>query len=320
MLRLSLALASAALIWPIASQAQPIPRDIPGVRQLPQIPTPSRRGDASRRGDEAQSRSSRGSQGSDRDAYMRDVMLLAQGIDYSQNDDAAIDAEAAAYREAVERLAGDHYSGVPERMRQRSDQQALNHFRNLADNVDGQIEWATLRVSRNAGSNADMPKIAYNQMFALSLAMDAAVRLFPEDQTLAAAQSKTAAWMQRFGSRENAGNAFDAEVLAAARNVQMPPATRRDSSLEALFRTAWSTSGIDREIMLIHPRGGWGVKRDELGRVIGETHDAAIAARNTAAPDQCYLYDFTLLKLPTGNVRRSSHSTKRITCENVPAS
>ena len=39
---------------------------------------------------------------------------------------------------------------------------------------------------------------------------------------------------------------------------------------------------------------------------------------NPDNPNHCNLYDFTMFKDRSGAVRRGSHSTKRIACENVP--
>lgn len=251
-------------------------------------------------------------------AYMQDFMIIARGVDFANKDDAQIDREAEEYRAAVERLAGSTYDAIPAQMRSSNEQQARIHFEQQAANVDGEVEWASLRVSRNAGTSDRMPAEAYNRLLALDLEMDAAAKLFPGQAAFVEGKRKTDAWMERFGSRGQAGDVFEADAVAMAKNVRMPPASKRDAAIERMVRTAWGSSGIDREIMTIHLRGGWGEKRDELGRLIGQTHDAAIAARDTSRDNACYLYDFTLLKLNSGGVRRSSHSTTRIACENVP--
>ena len=251
-------------------------------------------------------------------AYMQDFMLVAQGVDFANSDDAAIDRQAQAYRDAVKRLSNGTYDGIPAQMRRSNEHQAQIHFDQQAANVDDELAWAGERVMLNDGTTETLPVQAYNRILALDLEMDAAVALFPGNPKFAEAQGKTDAWMARFNGRENAADVFEADAVAAARNVTMPAASRRDPGLEAMFRTAWGSSGIDRDIVVIHPRGGWGEKRDELGRLIGQTHDAAIAARSRSGPDRCYLYDFTLLKLKSGGVRRSSHSTRRMACENIP--
>lgn len=300
------ALAGAIMTMPAIAEAQGMP-PLPGVK-MPSVPgVPSRQPRRDNRS------------GGDMNAYMQDVMLIAQGIDFTQKDDAAIDAEAETYRQAVDRLASGKYNSIPAQMRQSNDQQMMIHFKQQASDVDGEIDWATLRVTRNAGTSERVATESYNSMMALDMEMDAAALLFPDVAEFQAAKAKTDAWMAKYGSRDAAGDVFEGDAVAAAKLVQMPPATSTDRNLVAKFRTAWGTSGIDRDIMKIHPRGGWGVKRDSAGRVIGRTHDAAIAARDPSDPEKCYLYDFTLLELNGGGVRRSSHSTKRIACENVPA-
>lgn len=249
--------------------------------------------------------------------YMQDFMLVAAGVDFTSKDDSAIDAELAAYKAAVERLASGAYASVPAPMRQSQEMQARQHFQTKAANVDGEVEWASERVSRNGGTSDRIGIESYNAMLALDAEMDAGALMFPGDAAIAAAKAKTDAFMARFASREAADGVFEAAAIEEAKSVTMPPATNDDPSLVAMFRTAWGTSGIPYTVMKIHPRGGWGVKRDSLGRIIGRTHDAAIAARNPDKADHCNLYTFTLLKLEGGGVRRSSHATKRIACENV---
>lgn len=282
----------------------------PRLPSLPNVPKPTCGTNCSTQGNPAGS----GGQG-DINAYMQDFMMLSQGVDQAA-DDATIEKQADAYRQAVDRLASGRYSGVPAQMRQSTEMQAKQHFLQQASNVDGELEWATQRVSRNGGSNPRMPVLAYNQIFALDLQMDAAVKLFPGDRTLAAAKAKTDAWMANIGGRENAGTAFEAKAMAEASKVQMPRATNNSASLKQMFRTAMGTSGIKWEILAINPVGGWSDKFQN-GRKIGQTHDAWIAARNPANPDHCNLYDFTMYRDLGGNVRRDSHSTKRIACENV---
>ena len=312
----SLLAAAAFVSTPVAAEAQlrmpklKVPK--PPKIQLPTIPTVSTGADGSR---PVPSDPRRGGAQGDMNAYMQDFMMLAQGVDQAA-DDATIEKQAEAYRQAVDRLASGRYNGVPAQMRQSNEMQAKQHFLQQASNVDGELEWATTRVSGNGGSNPRMPVLAYNQIFALDLQMDAAAKLFPGDSTFAAAKAKTDAWMANIGGRDNAGTAFEAKAIAEASKVQMPRATNTSASLKQMFRTAMGTSGINWEILAINPVGGWSDKFQN-GRKIGQTHDAWIAARNPANPDHCNLYDFTMYRDLGGSVRRDSHSTKRIACENV---
>lgn len=253
----------------------------------------------------------------DTNGYMQDIMLLSRGIDIAEEREAVIERQAQEYRAAVDRLASDHYSSVPAQVRQSREVQMKRYFEMAASRVDDEIAWARQRFSRNAGTNPKMPVLAYNQVYAKALAMDAAVKLFPGQANFAEAKAKTDAWMARIGGRDNAANAFASEAAEVARSVTMPPATNNSASLKQAFRTGWATSGIRWEVLAIHPVGGWRDKR-ENGRLVGQVHDAWIAAKNPNDPNHCNLYDFTILKDRSGSVRRNSHSTKRIACENVP--
>lgn len=254
----------------------------------------------------------------DTNGYMQDILLLSRGIDIAEENETVIEQQASDYRAAVDRLAGDHYLSVPVQTRQSREAQMKRYFDTAASRVDDEIKWASERVSRNAGTNSKLPVLAYNQIYAKDLAMDAAVKLFPSEANFVTAKAKTDAWMARFGSRSNAGAVFSNEAAAAARNVTMPPATNNSASLKQAFRTGWATSGIDWEILAIHPVGGWREKR-ENGRLVGQVHDAWIAAKNPRDPNHCNLYDFTIFKDRSGSVRRNAHSTKRMACENVPS-
>ena len=311
------ALACSALFAPGLAAAQGFPK-LPRVPKVPSVKLPSGGGEAARtqRNSNQQPAVMQRSGGNDTNAYMQDVMKLTTTID-SNWDGERIDREVGEIRSAAERIAANGYAGVPPQMQQSNQMQMKQAFDRTAGRVDHEIDWAATRMARNAGSNPNMPTLIYNEMLALETALYAATTIFPDNATYRAAHRKVGAELARYGSREGAGNALEQAALAKAASVSMPAATNNDPALVAMFRTAWGTSGIDWEILKINPRGGWGVKRDSVGRIIGRTHDAAIAARNPRDPDHCNLYDFTLLKLEGGGVRRSSHSTTRIACENV---
>lgn len=158
---------------------------------------------------------------------------------------------------------------------------------------------------------------AYNFLIIHDSYLYAGEQLFPDERAYTDARNKLAGVLSELGgSRAGAVNAEEEAALAAARKVRMPAAITSDRGAQALFRQAWGTSGIPWEIMKINVTSGW---RDKVenGRVIGQRRDAAIAARDPANANRCNLYDFTMFRDRSGNVRRDSHSTTRIACENV---
>ena len=253
--------------------------------------------------------------GGSEDDFMEDYLKLANSID-ANADGSTIDTLVDEIKAAAQRLADGQYSGVSDNRRQQVFEQRKQLANVILSRVDRELEWAVERVSRNGGSNPEMPILAYNQILALDTDLYVATALFPDNDQYREAKDKVGALLARFASREQAGQAFDDMALAAAAKVRMPAATESNSSVENMFRTAWGTSGIPYTIMKIHIRGGWGVKR-EYGRVIGRTRTAAIAAKDPNS-DRCNLYDFTLLSENGGGVRRLAHTTTRIACENVP--
>lgn len=309
-------LASAAILSAAPAAAQGFPKmpKIPKVPKLPKVPKTSSTETVPT---SAPSSDSTGiaMNGETEQDFMEDSLQLNQTVDANAEGE-KIDAMVENIKAAAQRLATGNYPDVSSNRRQQFLQGRKQLADTLVSRTDRELDWAIERVSRNGGSNPQMPVLAYNQVLDLDTQLYVATVLFPDNAEYRAAKDKSGALLARFVSREQAAQAFDDMALAAAANVRMPPATTTDKSVENMFRTAWASSGIPYTIMKINIRGGWGVKR-EYGRVIGRTRTAAIAAKDPNA-DRCNLYDFTLLAPNGGGVRRLAHTTTRIACENVP--
>lgn len=255
------------------------------------------------------------------DQYMADAMVVAQGTSIAGNsaaNDERLDKEIAVYRAAVDRLASGRYDSVPAQMRASLDTQMSRYFDQRTQRVDADIAFIKGKVAENAGYDDRIGTRVYNGLISLESEMYAANILFPGRAGFADAKAKVDAMVEQFGSRgDEANNALNEIGAEQAAKVQMPPATNSDPKLVAMFRSALASTGWGEEPLKINPRGGWGVKRNSLGRVIGQTHDAAIAVRNKKIPGTCNLYNFTIIKETNGSVRRLSHSTQRIACENI---
>lgn len=249
------------------------------------------------------------------DDFMKDYMKLASSID-ANADGAAIDQLVDEIKAAAQRLAMGNYAGITQQRHNQVREQRKQLAEVALRRVDSEMEWAIERVSRNDGSNPQMPILAYNQILALDTELFIATAFFPGNSQYEAAKAKVGSLLAKFASREQAAQAFDEMALAAAANVRMPPAITEDRGAKAMFRRAWATSGIPYHIQRINVTSGWRDKR-QYGHVIGQVRDAAIAAKDPNS-DRCNLYDFTMFRDRGGAVRRDSHSTKRIVCENIP--
>ncbi|MEL1250312.1 hypothetical protein [Aurantiacibacter gilvus] len=247
--------------------------------------------------------------------FIMDSQRLGVRIDtttVTPADDERVDREVQAYRDLADRVMGDGYDALPDAQKQAMLMGLRMHYQGAVQSVPQLIEQARSLVTGVGRGDA-----AYNFLLAYDVYLYAATHLFPQDGSFAVARSQVQAAMAELGgSRAGALAAEDAAELAAARNVRMPSAITTDPAAIAMFRQAWTTSGIDWQIMRINVTSGW---RDKIenGRVVGQRRDAAIAARDPSNPDYCNLYDFTLVRDRSGSVRRDSHSTTRIACENV---
>ena len=306
--------ASAAGLWQddAIERLQRMPR-LPKVPKLPSVPKPAvERSTSPVRG--ADERSGPPNRELQRE-YSRDVDMLAYQINTSwssKDDNIRIETAVAEYRERVDRVAGARFTSLAADVRAAENAGLRAHYDTVADTIDREVAWIEQGITDIGVADA-----SYNQALVLDAALYGAVTLFPDNADYAAAKAKSGALMEKFGSRAGAGAAKDEAIMAKARLVQMPAPTERNRAVESQFRTAWGTSGIPYTIQRIHIRGGWGVKRNEFGRVIGRTRDAAIAVKDSAT-GHCYLYDFTMLAENGGGVRRSSHAAKRMACENIP--
>lgn len=295
---------------PVEVSAQSFPR-LPRVEQ-PRIPSiPGVRSTSARTSNQDSNSLSAGKiQG-----FIQDAQGLSVPIDTTSTNDAddqRIDREVSEYRSLAERISDRRYEGIPKAQREPMLYGLKTLYDAAAAAVDDEIEHANSLMSSGGTANA-----AYNYLIANHTYLYAATQLFPNEQRYAAAHSKLATAIDSIGgSRSVARETGDAAELAAARNVRMPAAVTSDRGAEALFRQAWRTSGIDWEIIKINVTSGWRDKV-EYGRVIGQRRDAAIAARDPNNPNRCNLYDFTMFRDRSGNVRRDSHNTTRIACENV---
>ncbi len=247
--------------------------------------------------------------------YRQEVGKLSYSINTSWSspaDNDRIDEAVAEYQRGFDRLTSEYYSQIPADFREASNMSLRAYYDTLADTVDREIAWAEGMIT-----GIGVPDTAYNEMLVLQTALAGSVQLYPQESAFAEAKAKVDAVMQRFGSRQGANELREEVEIARAASVQMPAAITNDGQVESMFRTAWGTSGIPDTILRIHITSGWSVRTDALGRIVGRTRDAAIATR-VSGSDRCNLYDFTMLVENGGNIRRSSHRTRRMACENIP--
>ncbi|NVE93739.1 hypothetical protein [Altererythrobacter lutimaris] len=246
---------------------------------------------------------------------MTDTQGLSNPIDTTtttEDDNQRIDREVANYKALADRIADGRYEALPRQQRDPMLQGIKMFYQGAAASTDREIETAQGMITGIGRADA-----AYNFLIAHEAYLYAGDKLFPGDPAISAARDKVAVAIAKLGgSRASAQDAADAAELEKARKVRMPAAMTQDKGAQALFRQAWRTSGIDWTIMKINVTSGWRDKV-EYGRVIGQRRDAAIAARDPDNPKRCNLYDFTMFRDKSGAVRRDSHNTTRIACENV---
>ena len=315
---LAIGLACAAMAFaPLAApvvQAQSLPRlpKPPKLPSMPRLPTgstdaPASTGTASVQAQRADPQQVR--------AYNQAMGKLQAGINVnwgSPADNARIDGEVREYRALVDRLASGEFDSLPDSQKSTYRMMLAAQYDTAAATVDREISWGEGMITGHGRADA-----GYNYLLGIETQLYGAKTLYPEKPEYAAAHAKALAVLGKYGNRSAAIAAEDAAEIAAARNVRMPAAISTDPAAVAQFRQAWQTSGIPWPIVKIHITSGWRDKT-EYGRVIGQNRDAAIVARNPDNPNHCNLYDFTMFKDRSGAVRRGSHSTKRIACENVP--
>jgi hypothetical protein len=247
--------------------------------------------------------------------YLQETGLLAYPINTnwsSEADNARIEKAVAEYLERVERVASGRFDRVPAQQRSAADSRLRAHYDTLANTADREIAGALRKIGQIGVADS-----AYNDMLVLDAALYGAVTLYPDVAEYQTAKQKSAAALAKFGSREGASNQKEELAMAEARKVKMRPATDTSAASVQQFRQAWATGGIPYTIRTIHIQGDWGVKRNALGEVIGRTRDAQIAAQDPET-GRCNLYDFTMIIETGGSPRRSSHSAKRMACENIP--
>ena len=309
--------AALALSGTLVPQAAAAQFRIPQVR-MPQAPRPAPRPPAEAAAPQV---ASEAAQPDARERYREDMGIVLGGISppgtaESDEHNRLTDELIAEHQAAVDRVVARDYPGVTDQQWERDLRAKLMTAENRARRTEGTIEWSMERVDRNAGTTPWLAASAYNDILIQDAELYAATRLFPEREDFAAEKRKTEAALALLVSREQAAAGFDDAALEAARNVRMPAAVASGPDAEAPFRQAWPTSGIPYRIMRISVTSGWSDKV-EYGRVIGQTRDAAIAAQDPDNPDRCNLYSFTVFRDHSGSVRRDSHSTRRIACENV---
>ncbi len=297
---------------PVATAAAAL-QSFPGLPKVPRIPRlPGRK--AAGNADSGEQRPTQNSRQLESE-YRKETAMLAYSINTnwsSKADNARIEQAVAEYLDRVERVAGGRYDGLSPQQRHGGDATLRAHYDTLADTADREIAWAVQKIGKIGVADS-----AYNDMLVLDAALYGAVTLYPDVAEYQTAKRKSAAALAKFGSREGASAQKEALALAEARKVRMPASVDRSASSVRQFRQAWATSGIPMTIRKIHVTSGWGTKRNSLGVIIGRTRDAAIAAQDPKT-GRCNLYDFTMIIEPGGSPRRSSHSAKRMACENIP--
>ncbi len=288
-------------------------QSFPGLPKVPRIPRIGNRGS----NNEAASEERRANSNSRQleSEYRKETAMLAYPINTnwsSKADNARIEQAVAEYLERVERVADGRYNALSPQQRSGSDATLRAHYDTVANTADREIAWAVQKIGKIGVADS-----AYNDMLVLDAALHGAVTLYPDIAEYRTAKQKSAAALARFGSREGANEQKEALALAEARKVRMPAPIDRSAASVRQFRQAWATSGIPMTIRKIHITSGWGTKRNSLGVIIGRTRDAAIAAQDPKT-GRCNLYDFTMIIEQGGSPRRSSHSAKRMACENIP--
>lgn len=311
---LSAALATGLAAGP--ANSQPAPTSIAATQSFPRVPElPSVPGIPSRGSNDASTTQPTANSRELEREFDKDMGMLAYGIRTnwsSKADNARIEAAVAEYLERVERVSSGRYDGVSQSKRQMADANLRSEYDTHAKTADREIAWAVQKIGKIGVADS-----AYNDMLVLDTLLHGAVTLYPDVAAYRTAKEKSAAALAKFGSREGANEQKEALALAEARKVRMPASIDNSASSVRQFRQAWATGGIPGTIKKIHITSGWGTKRNSLGVIIGRTRDAAIAVQDPAT-GRCNLYDFTMIIEPGGSPRRSSHSTKRIACENIP--
>jgi hypothetical protein len=247
--------------------------------------------------------------------FIADSQMLNRRINTSTVTDAdndRIEREVEDYRALADRMTDGRYDALPDTHKQVMLQGLRMNFDSLAASTADEIAFANGLITGIGTADA-----AYNYLIVHDAYLYAGDRLFAGEPAYARARGTVAVALSGLGgSRQGARNTENAAELAAARSVRMPAAVTRDPAVIEMFRRAWATGGIPWDIVQINPTSGW-YDKVEYGRVVGQLRDAAIAARDPNNPQSCNLYDFTMFRDSSGNVRRSSHSTRRIACENI---
>ncbi|MEM1418230.1 MAG: hypothetical protein AAGH15_25265 [Myxococcota bacterium] len=127
-------------------------------------------------------------------------------------------------------------------------------------------------------------------------------------------------WLGALAARGGAAAVRQEAVEARAAQVRMPAAQAQDAGLEATMRRTFESQGWNEPVQALRITSGWAEERNVAGQVTGRRRDAAIAVR--LGDGSCRLYDFTFFAPRSGSswgpLRRSSHASRPMACENVP--
>ncbi|MCA9579587.1 MAG: hypothetical protein KC668_29365 [Myxococcales bacterium] len=227
----------------------------------------------------------------------------------SPADNQVFDAALAAYRQRGEALLVLMRGADAETMGG-----ARGRLRQEADAVQRSLE-ALAELLQRAIVDPTINEAAF-----LEARWSVVARLYPDEPAFARAHALVQAWVARHGSRDGARDARRAAEAAAGAQRGFPVAASREPALEADMRRVFEAQGWNEPVLALHLTSGWREERDATGSVVGRRRDAAVGVR---LPDGvCRVYDFTFfqprLGAGWGELRRSSHSSATIACENVP--
>lgn len=229
----------------------------------------------------------------------------------SEDDNARVDREVVTLKAEIDRLAPLVAS------RTLASLQALqSELLSEASRLQAELD----RIDALMGET--VADAQYNQVLALEARAYAGLRLIPGRRELAQAHSIAAAWLARLGGRGGARAQQQAARSQEAAARQFPRAVSQDARLESTMRQVFQSQGWNEPIRAVALQDReWSVEQNAAGVVIARRRRAAIGVR--LGDGSCRVYDFIFVQPRAGSgwqpLRRSSHSSEPIACENLPA-
>ncbi|MCA9611267.1 MAG: hypothetical protein H6722_22500 [Sandaracinus sp.] len=246
------------------------------------------------------------------DALDRQVRALPMQISTnwtSEADDTRVDREVRVLLDAARALAPSVRATPPP---------ALDALRATLRPEAASAERELARVEERLRDHGVVHALV-NTIVVLDARLRAGALLLP-DPAIAEAAERTSRWLASHG-REAAQAIRGEAVAAAARERHLPAPAARDAALERRMRATFESQGWNEPVRaLVITDASWAVERDVAGRPVARRRSAAIGVQ--LADGSCRLYDFVFLEPHAGGswgtLRRSSHASVAIACENLP--